>query len=336
VTPAPPPAPSSANLLGGEDPAPKQVGTSVTGFLQDLFPKFESHLVAQRMCASPGFPFQERHRSMYWNLPLFEGGRSLNDLHAERDCGENRGTTPVRQPCLPSPNETSWRGMRVPASAMVGAVTSAWCANALEASTLGTQLHRDCEAHYNGLHVENQTEEYQHFLAYTHAVRDQGWVAYRSEQCIYDEDADLAGCVDMQFARVEHMLLSPSARPNPLPIMLCDWKRSSKIQTTAYNGERGLHEAASLPNVNASKYCLQLATYQCLLERHYSVKVVQREFAVFHPSNASYVVYNVDKVSQLLLNSMAPLSKTHPDQTIDSIVESALARRVQHTARALA
>ena len=275
------------------------VGTSVTGFLGDLFPKFQAAAIARAMVRAREFPIEERRRD-YWDLPLFTENRSLSSLRASR----------------PSTPDTEFLSLRTGAEESARVVLAHWDESGRRAADLGTRLHADIERHYNRLDVCNETTEYAHFLAYAADVEAEGWVPYRTEQCLFDQDFDLAGSVDMQFARREHMDLPAAERPVPLRAS-ADWKRSKDVRFEGYRSECGLREAAALPNANGWKYCLQIATYAALLERHYGVKVVQREFVVFHPNNDGYRLYDVDKHARTLLS----------ERTCDAIVEAALKRR---------
>jgi hypothetical protein len=290
-----PTAADAAAGVGG-----RKASISVTGFLGELFPGFEAKETAERMRRAKAFPFEERRRA-YWDLPLFEGGRSLEELR-----GEGRA-------------DADLVAMRTPPSESVATILAHWEAHGAEMAGLGTALHADCERHYNGLAVHNTSREFGYFLAYAAQVAAEGWVPFRSEALVFDEAADLAGSVDMQFAKRADMELPPDKRPSPLPIRLCDWKRSKDIRLEGYGNQRGLREASPLPCCNGAKYCLQLATYAALLERHYGVTVVVREFVIFHPDKSGFELYDVDATSARMLEG------TH--LTVDDIVGAALARR---------
>lgn len=264
---------------GGGGGGRREIGASVTSVVGGYFPKFDAQNVATAMVSSSGFPFGQR-RSAYWNLPLFAGDRTLLHLRAA-------------SPSLP---DSGFAHLRKPVRDLVAVVTAHWDANGKQAARLGTGMHADIERHYKNLPFANTTPEFRHFLVYAGTLEASDWVPFRIEQRVWDDKFDVAGTVDAVFARREHMLMPAGDRPVPLPVRVVDWKRSKDIRFAAFADECGSGHAASVPNANGWKYCLQLAVYAEILERNYGVKVVEESFVVFHPDNLCYVEYDARRI----------------------------------------
>lgn len=290
---------------GNNPPSERTVSLSVTGFVHALFPTFDEQVQALAKCRKSAFPFGSRDTA-YWGLPLFRDGRSLEEMRQL-----------PRQDLGPA----GLASARLPAEEMAKVVMQHWRENAANAASLGTALHADCEAYYLGGTPQNTSAEYRHFLAYAERVAAEGWVPFRTEARLFAEEYDLAGSVDMVYARVVDLALRPHLRPSPLPVRLVDWKRCKEIRFVGFGGEMGFLEASGLPNCNAAAYCLQLATYGHLLRKHYGMRPIMREFVVLHPSASGPQVHDLDAVARTLLGA------DRGGGDIDAIVEAALERR---------
>ena len=165
-------------------------------------------------------------------------------------------------------------------------VVASWDGKGTGAQALGTALHGEIEralaGEGPGPDASRVGPEFGHFRAYR---RDHaGHVVVRTEWRIYDEERGLAGTVDAVFR-------DPEGR-----YVLVDWKRSREV-TRENRWERGHDPVAHLPHTNYWHYALQLNLYASVLERHYGVAVGAMRLVVLHPSNTTYEVHEVPRLT---------------------------------------
>jgi ATP-dependent exoDNAse (exonuclease V) beta subunit len=180
-----------------------------------------------------------------------------------------------------------------------------WEKNRVEASSLGTSMHYDIELYLNGekpLHPE--TKEFNHFLLYWEQfqITNPGWIPFRTEWMVYDEEKKLSGSIDFVLCRED----------NPDEIVIMDWKRSKEIKMN--NGwEKGFGPFKFMDNCNYCHYTLQLNIYKHILETHYGKTVKGLLIAVFHPNNEYYQVFKVDHLDmKSLWDDMFEWNNAHP------------------------
>jgi hypothetical protein len=153
-------------------------------------------------------------------------------------------------------------------------IKAEWSDKGKSASTSGTRLHFDIECFYNGTPNDNESLEYNHFLNF--AEDHKHLTPFRTEWMIYDEQAKLAGSVDMLFK-------------DDTSLHIYDWKRCREI--TKINGfcktaKNPLIE--ELPDTNYWHYCLQLNMYKYIIEKNYGYKVNDLYLVALHPDNENY------------------------------------------------
>lgn len=155
-----------------------------------------------------------------------------------------------------------------------------WNRLRVESSELGTRLHDQIE-HYllTGEEPEAVSSEFAYFLEWVKTV--EGWKPYRTEMCVFDEAAKVAGSIDCLFVDVDGSY------------HLVDWKRSKQIKM-ANDFEKGFGPFEGLDNCNYVHYSLQLNIYKYILEKHYGIVVASMHFIVLHPNNEKCVDYLIE------------------------------------------
>lgn len=157
------------------------------------------------------------------------------------------------------------------------------------AACAGTNMHNDIEKYYNGIDVNNDSEEFKYFKKFLHDFPD--LKPYRTEWMVYDEDLKLSGSIDMVFENTDGTLL------------IYDWKRCQEIQHDAQFGKYSCTACIShLPDTNFWHYSLQLNMYKNILEQKYNKKVTELYLVCLHPDNA-YKTYERISVP-ILTNEM--------------------------------
>lgn len=234
----------------------KVVEGRVTSFISAFFPGFNANLSAQRMVGRSDFPFRESD-AVYRSLPIFEvDGR----LRAEA----------------------------------VQIITKKWTTDGTVAKEAGTRMHalieKRCKTdnpcvpllHTEELRAAEQefSVEMAQFETYYRDRLAQGWVPYRSEQFVYDEEHQMCGAIDMQWRRREHGGKDAYGRTH---ILIADWKRTDKLRKEAYGGDTGYGPMSVYPANKASLYELQTGVYRWIKERNYGEIVDAIEVVAFHP-----------------------------------------------------
>lgn len=148
-----------------------------------------------------------------------------------------------------------------------------WRLNGLQASKLGTELHKSIENHYNQNPTPKDTKEYKQFENF--AKQHLNLKPFRTEWAIYDEDLKLAGTIDMVFVDNENNFY------------LYDWKRSKEIKENN-QFEEGFYPLSHIPHANYWHYSLQLNIYKYILEKNYGIKIKNLFIVQFHPNLEEY------------------------------------------------
>lgn len=160
-------------------------------------------------------------------------------------------------------------------------IKAEWEASGTAASSLGTLMHADIERFLNEEPVLNpDTKEFSHFRLFWGEFQrtNPGFVPYRTEWLVYDEDYKRAGSIDCVLSNAAGQLI------------ILDWKRSKEIKMEN-NYEKGLGPFTHLPNCNYWHYSLQLNIYRHILETKYNKQVVGMYIVVLHPDNTYYLTY---------------------------------------------
>lgn len=156
-------------------------------------------------------------------------------------------------------------------------IKSGWDKNRDLAASAGTAMHENIEMYYNDELHDTSSKEFRMFSNY---VRDfKHLEPFRTEWEIFDEDAKVAGSVDMTYKDPE----------NPGCIIVADWKRSKEIKT--FNRwQRGNDPLTRhLQDCNFVHYSLQLALYKNILEKKYGKTVTGTFLVILHPNQNNYI-----------------------------------------------
>jgi ATP-dependent exoDNAse (exonuclease V) beta subunit len=170
-------------------------------------------------------------------------------------------------------------------------IKSQWNINNDSVAAAGTDLHHEIECFHNykrfnfpytnrdifeiymsnkGKHIETTPIEWQYFIRF---IKDhQHLTPYRTEWTVYDEDAKIAGSIDMVYENPDGTL------------SIYDWKRC-KLITRINNFNRFATSpiVCHLPDSNYWHYALQLNTYKYILERKYGKKIKGLYLVRLHP-----------------------------------------------------
>lgn len=136
--------------------------------------------------------------------------------------------------------------------------------------------------------LSTQTIEFGYFLRFWNDIKigTPGFRPYRTEWLVFDKEKALAGSIDL-------VLINDAGE-----VIICDWKRSKAIVRENDYGEKGLDIFSHLDHCNYNHYCIQLNTYQKLLETNYGKKVVGRFLIILHPINKDYVLIPVPRMEK--------------------------------------
>lgn len=162
-------------------------------------------------------------------------------------------------------------------------IKALWQHNGELASQAGTIIHAFIEYYYNGWTVPDTIavppEFSTHFEPFhREVVETRGMVPYRSEWCVYDEDHELAGSIDMVYQE---------DAANPDRVLIYDWKRSLKLRQRT-SSQKMLSPLEHLPDVSYWHYALQLNVYRHILETRYGKTVVGLFLVCVHPSEETF------------------------------------------------
>ena len=166
-----------------------------------------------------------------------------------------------------------------------------WASSGAEASEAGTRMHLDIEHYYNASPIgnfapdnweANPSVEWDYFMAYEKKWRiPQGFVPFRTEWLVFNDQIRLAGSIDMVY-------LKPDGT-----FAIYDWKRSKEIKfENKY--QKGLSPISHLHDCNYWHYSLQLNIYRRILEKFYNVVVSELALVILHPNNKSYQIVKLN------------------------------------------
>lgn len=170
-----------------------------------------------------------------------------------------------------------------------------WSTKRDHASALGTQMHKNIEFYFNHLYnspdkakdyFDQSSQEWNNFLQFLEDL-DKTKIPYRTEWCIYHEDLQLAGSIDMVFLNEDGT------------VSLYDWKRSKEFKKTSQM--YGLDPIIQhIPDANFWHYSMQLNLYKKMLEEKYDLKVRDMYIVGLHPNHPTYQLFEAPNMSAVL------------------------------------
>lgn len=238
---------------------------SVTKLIHSYFPVFQTRQVATRMAQR----IHLKKYQPYWKFAYTEDHKKL-------------------------PTET-----------IINAIITHWDEKNGEASALGTRLHRYIELIYNDV-VPSDTEmvedcpERTYFERFKVDMESQGYVPYRTEYMLWDEEHKMAGMIDMLVYNTVTKKFE-----------IWDWKRSKRIERNN-RFRKGYTLCRDLDDCNYNHYTLQLNCYKWLLERNYDISISAMKIIIFHPNNDQFVLYNLSdhgrRISEIMHDRLQRIS----------------------------
>ena len=168
-----------------------------------------------------------------------------------------------------------------------------WDENGKQASLAGTKLHRNIELYYNDMAVHDDRIEFQYFLQYSQNMATAGWIPFRTEWLVYDEDYKLTGSIDMVFYHPEKKVY-----------IIRDWKMSKQISKFGF-GKKGKYPLNNMPDCNFSHYSLQQNVYKFFLEHCCGLTIQDMAIVIFHQNNNGYVEFEIPDLMVEVNNMLA-------------------------------
>jgi hypothetical protein len=167
-------------------------------------------------------------------------------------------------------------------------ILESWRTNGELASALGTDLHGRIERFLNGMEVAFADEtvpnkrEFGYFMAWWQTQLTAGYLPYRTEWVIYDEDAQLAGSIDCVL---KNTITGKYA--------IVDWKRCKTNDAGFTNSFRKkfLPPLGHIDDHKRNKWSLQVNVYREILEQHYGLEIESMAMVVCHCENNAAEVH---------------------------------------------
>ncbi len=174
-----------------------------------------------------------------------------------------------------------------------------WECRGAFASQAGTFMHKQienflndrkepqrmvCEVIYDGQYLHKKehvdiSREWSYFKAFDKAT---DYHPFRTEWCVYDTDARIAGTIDLICSRSDGTY------------ELYDWKRSNKVNPTEINPwSSGINGLEHLSDTSYIHYCLQQNLYRYMLEKNYGITISRMNLVVLHPDSMGYRIVPV-------------------------------------------
>ena len=191
-----------------------------------------------------------------------------------------------------------------------------WSDKGAAASTAGTRMHLDIERFYNampyalpmecnytfeegiaGLAADEWTPnpgaEWDYFCTFQRDyVAKHGFIPFRTEWLVFDEEHKVAGSIDMIYKKPDGTLA------------IYDWKRTEELKTEN-RFQSGLGPLAHLPDTNYWHYTMQLNVYRYILQKYYGYVVSELALVVLHPQNSGWKVSKLNFMDDEVTGMMA-------------------------------
>jgi hypothetical protein len=168
-------------------------------------------------------------------------------------------------------------------------IKTMWNNNSASVISAGTELHFQIECFHNqpslqvgysnlelyNLYKKDKASytnslEWQYFIKF---IKDHTHLRpYRTEWCIFHEEAKLSGSIDMVYKNPDGTY------------SIYDWKRSKQIiRFNSFNVFANSPIICHLPDSNFWQYALQLNTYKFILESKYDIQIHSMFLVRMHP-----------------------------------------------------
>ncbi len=154
-------------------------------------------------------------------------------------------------------------------------IAEIWAEKAKATQTAGTRLHAMIEDFYIETNCFSETShaepEFVQFMDFHRRVMESGAKPYRCEWCIYDEDKEIAGTIDMVYENQDGTYT------------ICDWKRTLPVDKNGYYEKPKSAALEGLADTKAVRYGLQVSAYRAILESKYDCDVSRCIVVHCHP-----------------------------------------------------
>ena len=136
--------------------------------------------------------------------------------------------------------------------------------------------------------------EWHHFESFR---REHPIVPFRTEWCVFDADAKIAGTIDL-LCRCEDGTFQ-----------IFDWKRSNRINPDDVNRwASGINGLEHITDTAYMHYCLQQNLYRYILERNYGLQISRMHLVVLHPDLPDYRLVEIPPMP----NEVNTIIRNHP------------------------
>jgi hypothetical protein len=237
--------------------------TSVTTFLHHHFPAFDQEKVAASLLSET--------RIINGQIHLNSSKYRLEAINNVREILSDHST----QTAIKILNDTTSDGYKQ----QLEAILQKW----KKTSTLGTKTHADIESFYNKIDIDNDTQEFKHFINFNNDFEKEfhNYRPYRTEWTVFDKELKLAGSVDMIYENIKDGTL-----------MIYDWKRVKAIEYESFGNVTATSKYLNdIPNSNFWHYSLQLNTYKRIIEKNYNKKVTKLVLVRLYPDANTYEIH---------------------------------------------
>ena len=275
------------------------IKSSVTEFIKSYFNVFNGEEICGKMLNNKEFPMADKY-SKYRSLPIWSfDGKEIDQWKIGANLTDHTAAKEY--------------------------IINYWAKSNTSSNQSGTKMHKNIEDYMNvkiqdrmhdvpikNTSVINDTTnplimkepndiepEYKYFQNFNMKMTNLGYIPYKAEQVIWDENLQLAGAVDMMYVKKNELEMQP------LPIYLVDWKRSKNIEFVSKYRKKGTGILKNMDDCNGNHYILQLNIYKELLERHYDKKITNMSIVVFHPDNDEYEEHIVPDKKDVILSMFA-------------------------------
>lgn len=161
-----------------------------------------------------------------------------------------------------------------------------WDNNRDCAASAGTKMHENIENYYNKKDYSIEGKEFSLFKCFEDDHKD--LKPYRTEWCVFDEEAKVSGSIDMVYEDPD----------DNSKLIIADWKRSKEIKFEN-KWQKGISpHSVHLDDCNFVHYSLQLSIYKYILEKNYDKKISECFIVVLHPNQDSYKKYHIMDLSE--------------------------------------
>ena len=175
---------------------------------------------------------------------------------------------------------------------LIKAIIQSWDDNRDLQAKLGTAMHRYVELDMNNVPQEedqetNDCKERRYYHDYATRQATLGYVPYRTEWMLWDNELKVTGSIDMIYFHPENKTYH-----------MVDWKRSREIKRFGF--KRGTGLCRHLLDCNYNHYSLQLNIYKYILEKNYDILISDMNIVVFHPNNDDYLEFEIANMQSLV------------------------------------